>query len=102
MLSLKGLCALMFRAGGIAPRFGLTTTAGTKGARGRSMCLGSCENYATRMLLTGMWTIEKVSFMRAFGHAIGPTKFDEIANSSHHHKANADCLRYLDEFSFVG
>ena len=43
-----------------------------------------------------------VSFVRPFGHVMSPTEFDEIANSSHHYKANADCLRDLDEFSFVG
>lgn len=54
------------------------------------------------MLLTGMWTMGKVSLVRACGRVISSTEFDEIANSPHHHETNSNCLRYLDEFSFVG
>ena len=97
----------MFCAGGNAASIGLVNNSGhevhTTEARGRrSMCVDSYVNYATRMLLTGMWTIGNISVVRATGQMISPTEFDEIANSSHYHKANANRLRYLDELSFVG
>ncbi len=69
----------------------------------------SMNNHAppTRMLLTGMWTVQSSSVSKRAlwqfkrGALASHTQFDKVSNSPHDDEAHAYCLRNFDKLAFV-